>query len=157
MRAVDPADPALDRPTEAAPEIRPRVVARTRFRDQPCLPVDAGKLSLAARRYLVGRESVDPLDPVLARRDGKSQALAPAIRVRHQELRVGGLVAAESDEEPAVLRNPHRHALQFHRGARRNPALKKTSLGVGSIQADAGEIRGRCGFGLELAGGDRHR
>ena len=68
LTAVDPAEPPRDRPDERLSDSGRRGGARLGRLDQPGVGPDPDQIRLA-RRDLAGRQAVDPLDRVVARRD----------------------------------------------------------------------------------------
>ena len=138
LRTVDAADPALDRPAEAAEEVGARVVDRARLLGHPDFRHDACDVFVAARRHLSRRQSVDALDVVLAAFDRQLPPCAPAVGKDHHELRRRRRIPPESDQEPAVLRHPHRIALELDGGARRRLPAQQAALDARAVEAYAG-------------------
>ena len=157
LRTVDPADSTPYRPAETVEEVGAGVVDLPCLGDQAGVRADSLELLLASRRDLVRRKSVDALDAVRAPFHGQHPPLVSSVRVRHRELRIRRCVPPESDEEPAVPRDPHRHALELDHRARRDSSDEKPALGVRTVQADAGGLRGDSGWGARLAGRASHQ
>ena len=92
----------------------------------PDLRHDAREVFFAARRHLPRRQSVDALDVVLATLHLQHLPLAPAVGIDHHKLRFRRPFPPETDQEPAVLRHPHRRRPETRR---RSPAAPARAAG----------------------------
>ena len=119
-------------------DARPKVVHEAGLLHHRDLRADACEVFLATRRHLARRQSVDTLDAVLARLDPQDPPLAPAVGEGRREHRFRRRVPPETHEEPALLRDPYRGAVEGDGGARRHAPAQQAALAALPLQAHAG-------------------
>ena len=129
---------ALDGPSEAVEEVGTGVVGPAGHLDELDFRRDASQIFFAARRHLALGQPVDPFYLILARLHREDLPLAPAIRPSQFEHRFPGGVPTEADQEPTVLRNAHRGAIELHRGSRCHAPAEQGSLRARAVEAKAG-------------------